>query len=312
MSAPTDRQAATAQGEVRFAVSSNYSLYSSEQRSGVEAEFKPCQATTLYYTYPLKLLLPEHASASQCKWLYAISYGGGLVGGDQVNLEVCVEEGIAVMMTTQSSTKVYHCLDGRVTRQQFKYEVQAGSLLFVLPDPIVCYKDAIYEQTQLVTMATDSNLVLLDWYTSGRMARGECWDFKKYHSTVSVHYSDQLIFRDSQCLQDTPWLTIKQGMGQYSVAGVMVICGPKLQEFNRNLLIELGKSKTYGARYDNTTVFSISPLKVARSLEAKNGPVTGCVIRFMSTTTQLCAKKLHEILLPLFPIIGGDPFENKY
>ena len=58
------------------------------------------------HRFQLKLLVPEHASCSNCQWLYSITYGGGLVENDDIQLNVVVEEECCVMMTTQSSTKV--------------------------------------------------------------------------------------------------------------------------------------------------------------------------------------------------------------
>ena len=32
---------------------------------------------------------------------------------------------------------------------------------------------------QVVSLAEDANVVMLDWQTSGRMARGEMWEFTR-------------------------------------------------------------------------------------------------------------------------------------
>ena len=55
----------------------------------------------------LKLLVPGHASSvSSCQWLYIITFGGGLVEGDNVSVDVKVGEHCTVVVTTQASTKV--------------------------------------------------------------------------------------------------------------------------------------------------------------------------------------------------------------
>jgi len=41
-----------------------------------------------------------------CQWLYIITFGGGLVEGDNVAVDVKVEEQCTVVVTTQASTKV--------------------------------------------------------------------------------------------------------------------------------------------------------------------------------------------------------------
>ena len=54
----------------------------------------------------LKLMIPAYASNNHCQWVYSINYGGGLVSGDEVSLEIEVEEGCAALLTSQGSTKV--------------------------------------------------------------------------------------------------------------------------------------------------------------------------------------------------------------
>lgn len=65
------------------------------RKHGTEAAF-----SELSYVYPLKLLSPrlspENASA-----VYVVSYGGGLVGGDRIQLSVVVDEGAALVILTQ-------------------------------------------------------------------------------------------------------------------------------------------------------------------------------------------------------------------
>ena len=45
--------------------------------------------------------------------------------------------------------QVYHCEDGLLTSQSMNYIIGDNSLLCVLPDYCVCYKDANFSQTQV-------------------------------------------------------------------------------------------------------------------------------------------------------------------
>jgi urease accessory protein len=56
-------------------------------------------------TSPLKLFNPRNAGASA--WAYLATYGGGLVGGDQVRMRIEVGPQAAALVSTQASTKVY-------------------------------------------------------------------------------------------------------------------------------------------------------------------------------------------------------------
>ena len=68
----------------------------------IVVEFDPYRGhtfTQLSCTYPLKLLSPR--SEDSVAIVYVLSYGGGLVGGDEVELEVGVREGASLMLLSQ-------------------------------------------------------------------------------------------------------------------------------------------------------------------------------------------------------------------
>lgn len=54
--------------------------------------------------------------------------------------------------------QVYHCDDGSLTIQRLTYKVGDNSLLCVIPDYCVCYKDANFSQTQVYTMRCVTSL----------------------------------------------------------------------------------------------------------------------------------------------------------
>lgn len=57
------------------------------------------------------LIASRASSVPSCQWLYIITFGGGLVEGDNVCVDVKVGELSTVVVTTQASTKVclIHC-----------------------------------------------------------------------------------------------------------------------------------------------------------------------------------------------------------
>src|SRR5262249_14496468 len=61
--------------------------------------------TSSYATSPLKLLPPRPRGRSV--WIYTSSFGGGLVAGDQTQLDLTLAAGTCCFLATQASTKVY-------------------------------------------------------------------------------------------------------------------------------------------------------------------------------------------------------------
>src|SRR5271170_6045976 len=96
--------------------------------------------STLSFQYPLKLISPR-LPGQPCTSVFMMSYGGGLVGGDQIHLSVAVECDTKLCLLTQGSTKIFKQrkvadIPTSTTSQILRVKVDKGGLLALLPDPI--------------------------------------------------------------------------------------------------------------------------------------------------------------------------------
>ncbi|KAK6536518.1 hypothetical protein TWF281_000746 [Arthrobotrys megalospora] len=141
----------------------------------------------LNYKYPLKLISPAPSQWAKSLTVFVLSYGGGLVSGDAVNLRVVVEKGGRLCLQTQGSTKIFkQTPSSPPTIQRMTVRIQPGASFLLLPDPVQPFAESNYIQHQIFELedTTDdtSSLVVLDWVTEGRTARDEHWSFKRFES----------------------------------------------------------------------------------------------------------------------------------
>ena len=80
-------------------------------------------------TSPLRLLHPKNAGSAA--WVYAATYGGGLLGGDAISVEAVVGDGARALISTQASTKVYR--SDASASQRLRVHAGDDSLLALLP-----------------------------------------------------------------------------------------------------------------------------------------------------------------------------------
>uniref|UniRef100_A0A2P2JBJ0 Urease accessory protein D n=1 Tax=Rhizophora mucronata TaxID=61149 RepID=A0A2P2JBJ0_RHIMU len=123
-------------------------------------------------------------------WIYTLTYGGGIVSGDSISCELVIGDGCTAVLTTQASTKVYKSLGSKCSQQVLEARIGSGALLAVIPDPVTCFSTARYSQKQVFRALSDSNLVIVDWITSGRHESGEKWDFELYKSINNIFLDD--------------------------------------------------------------------------------------------------------------------------
>lgn len=136
-------------------------------RAGAAADGKTAIAR-LHAETPLRFLQPTFAGTKGAA-VCVVTFGGGLVDGDAIDLDVEVEAGATLVLFTQSTTKAFR----GASRQSLRAKVD-GRLVW-LPDPVAAFKDASYTQSVDVALGPSGSCVLLDGFTSGRAAFGERW-----------------------------------------------------------------------------------------------------------------------------------------
>jgi len=97
--------------------------------------------------------------------LYLQSSSGGLYRGDQLTLEVEVEEQAAVHLTTQAGTVVHHTREGNA-KQTTRFTLDAGSYCEYLPDPLILFSGADLSTRTHAVLAADATLLLADAFST--------------------------------------------------------------------------------------------------------------------------------------------------
>jgi len=207
-------------------------------------------ATKVRSEYPLRLMLPEMRSAFAEDPLlcFMLSFGGGLVAGDSVRLDVAVGRGGGLVLASQGTTKVYKSRGLKGTEngpasQHLECTVAAGGFLALVPEPTTCFREARFHQSQRFQLAADgsSSLILADWWTAGRSARGEAWDLSFLKATTQVLVGDQVVLHEAMELEGDPPDTMEgdqqlpsarslaHRMGAATVFGFLLMVGPHAQ-----------------------------------------------------------------------------------
>lgn len=113
---------------------------------------------------------------------------GGLVGGDQLDLELEAGAGSRGLLTTVAAQKVYGSVgrfrrlqaSPRWVRQQLTMQLGEGADLEWLPQELVVYADGLFEQHCRVQLASGASWLGAEVVRLGRSAAGEglgagCW-----------------------------------------------------------------------------------------------------------------------------------------
>ncbi|KAL0579362.1 hypothetical protein V5O48_002638 [Marasmius crinis-equi] len=301
-------------------------------------------------TYPLKLISPRVLSRPDVAIVYVLSYGGGLVGGDKIQLSVKVDKGSSLMVLSQvkellhpstiesffkishpqGSTKVFttrlqqrqisspsntfhddiESSDDGATIQKMDFSVSPGGVLYLLPDPVTCFRSASYKQIQSFHLAKDASLVLLDWITSGRKSRGEEWVFSRYYSLNEIFIDGVRLAKDALLLEEGGGgggghgkRTLAERLAPYSCYANVILYGPQVRDVIRELTVA----------YEKMSIMKLaSPPELLWSLSPIGGAEQGTMVRVAGKETELVKDWLKKSLGGLSQVVGADVYRRAF
>ncbi|CAF2095498.1 unnamed protein product, partial [Brassica napus] len=277
-------------------------------------------ATSCFSKYPLKFILPTKVApvGTDVVWIYSITYGGGIVSGDSISCEFTIGDGCTAVLTTQSSTKVYKAIGSKCSEQTLEARIGSESLLVVVPDPVTCFSTARYYQKQNFRLLSDSNLVLVDWITSGRHANGEKWDFEFYKSINNVYLEDDKpLFLDTVLLEKRNIQSIAERMQDYHAIAMVILFGPKLRELQKqvqenvkNMMSEQLQISYSSRRHnpDSRVRNGFMKPEFIASCSTFGPEGKGVVVRIASDSTESVYNFLRQQLGDLEPLLGQSPY----
>jgi urease accessory protein len=201
----------------------------------VESVFGESTITSAFASTPLKLLTPR--SRGKSVWAYTSSFGGGFVAGDETRLDLRLGKDTRCFLGTQASTKVYRNPNRRACGHITSASVDENALLVFAPDPVQPFANSSYSQRQTFQLGAGAGLVLVDWFTSGRAARGERWAFDRFQSRNDVFLSGERIFMDSILLDSASEpITSPHRTGRFNCFALLLLIGEPVKQAAATLL----------------------------------------------------------------------------
>lgn len=136
---------------------------------------------------PLQVMRPLYLDPAMpgMPVVYVMSTGGGIVGGDRLDMDVRLGDRAHALVTTQAANRV-HRMDVGYATQNVTLRLGDGAVCEWLPDLLIPYGGSRFQQRLRAEVPEDATLIAADILTAGRVARGESWDVDAYVSAVEI------------------------------------------------------------------------------------------------------------------------------
>jgi urease accessory protein len=252
--------------------------------------------TSAWASSPLKLLVPR--PRGQSVWAYSSSFGGGLLAGDEIQLTLELATGSRCFLSTQASTKVYRNPRQRPCGHRLTASLAEDSLLVLAPDPVQLFAGSGYVQRQEFRLEQRAGLVLVDWCSSGRVARGERWAFTRFHSRNEVFVRGERLLLDSLLLDPAHGpLDAAHRMGRFNCLALVALIGEPVRAAAAQVLEEMVSR----------------PIDRQASLVCSASPLAdGALLRIAGEHTEAVGREIHRHLARISDLLGDDPWARKW
>lgn len=156
-----------------------------------------------YFRTPLQVMraIPDTAD---CLCVYMLSPTGGIVQHDRYAVQITLEADTHALISTVAATKVYRMPDGKAI-QQITIDVGENATLEFVPDALILFKDADFEQIVNIRLAQGALCIFQDSVLGGRTAyQNEIMQFRHLRNHIEVTDDKGLILYDSMDFRPTP------------------------------------------------------------------------------------------------------------
>jgi urease accessory protein len=154
-----------------------------------------------------------------------VNTAGGVAGGDRFALDVTVEPGTRLVVTTAAAEKVYRTLEPDATID-VRLAVGAMSSLAWLPQETILFNRARLKRTINIDLAEDARLLLAEAIVFGRSGMGEAVDDAGVFDRWHLHRGGRLIHAEAMRLDGAVAAKLAQpavANGGVAVATVLIV-----------------------------------------------------------------------------------------
>jgi urease accessory protein len=125
-----------------------------------------------------------------------LNTGGGITGGDRHELDITVEDGARLAVTTAAAEKIYRSLSPDAVID-VKLNVGAGARLAWLPQEMILFDRGKLSRRIDVELAPDATLIMAEMAVFGRSAMGEAVAQGSFTDRWRVRRGGRLLFAET-------------------------------------------------------------------------------------------------------------------
>lgn len=216
--------------------------------------------------------------------LHLHNVSGGVLGGDRLRLNIEVGPEASVQLTSVGATRVYRSRPASPPAlQEISVRVDRGGLLEYLPDTLIPFAGARYQQYTTIELVEDAGLFWWEIIAPGRTARGELFAYELLSLGTELRTPDRPLLIERMKIEPAQRPSASPArMGPYTYMSSFYICRPGLPATRWNTLERTLQELAQQLSQPGETLWGVSTLVA-----------DGLVVRALSTQGRALQTGLH-------------------
>ena len=192
----------------------------------------------VYEDGPLRVRFPN--SSTRALEAMIVNTAGGIAGGDRHDLDIAVDDGATLAVTTAAAEKVYRAL-GPGAEITIKLAVGANAKLSWMPQETILFDRARLNRRIEVDLAADATLLVAEAVIFGRSAMGEAVEQGEFTDRWRVRREGMLVFAETVRLDGA----IARMLAEPAVAGGGIAVATVLAVPGDPAMVERARAQTF-------------------------------------------------------------------
>ncbi len=200
----------------------NHASWQAQLSLTFEKKANKTVVTQKKHTGPLVIQKPFYPEGAPCH-VYLLHPPGGLVGGDQLLLNVTLNAASQVLMTTPGAAKFYRSADA-IAEQIQVFHVDKDSLLEWMPQETIIFDKSNARINTQINLKQNSGYIGWEIICLGRSASGEKFSAGCVEQKLQLSINDKPVFIERALFQgNDELLSAVWGLAKQPTAGTMII-----------------------------------------------------------------------------------------
>ena len=218
---------------------------------------------------------------------YILHPPGGVVGGDELLIDVSVDDDAQALLTTPGATKFYRSLGAKADQTQ-RFKIGKNACLEWLPQETIFFPGANAGLSTEIQLDADSAYIGWEVHCLGRPTNNEAFTSGKLLFSVDLKRKDQLLYKERLAIKSDEDLKALAGLNGFPVMATLLAL-PATTE-----ALELARQHCQDFAQQGSDGFA-APTLLDDVL----------VVRYLGNSTELAHRLFRSIWLSIRPLING-------